>query len=281
MSRAWTDMVLEGTELRLSEGAGGPVLVLLHGIGSNMTSFDGLSALLPEDWTLAAWNAPGYGGSQPLSADWPVAADYAGRLSAVLDAAGMNRVLLAGHSLGTLMAVSFARLHPDRVAGLVLLACAQGHGAAPGILGEKAQARLDDLAAMGPEEFARSRAPRLMYRPDAMPAVRDKAIAAMSAIRPVGYGQAVRMLATGDQKGDAESVRVPSLVMVGEKDAVTAPEQSRGVHDALARAAPDLPHVFRSAPDAGHILHQEFPEAVGAEIVRFEASLAGAREAAR
>lgn len=281
MSRTWKDMVVGGTELRLSEGRGGPVMVMLHGIGSDMSSFDGLTAHLPEDWTLIAWNAPGYRASRTLDKDWPTAGDYAGRLAAIADALDLPPFLLAGHSLGTLMAVAFARLHPDRVAGLILLACAQGHGAVPGRLGEKAQARLDDLEKLGAAEFARTRAPRLLANPDAMPAVRDKAIAAMSAIHPVGYGQAVRMLATGDQKGDAESVRVPSLVMVGEKDAVTAPEQSRGVHDALARAAPDLPHVFRSVPDAGHILHQEFPEAVGAEIVRFEASLAGIGEMAR
>lgn len=279
MTRAWKDMVVAGTELRLSRGSGDPLLVMLHGIGSDMSSFDGFSACLPEDWTLLAWNAPGYRGSRPLEQDWPMAADYADRLAAIADALDLPPFLLAGHSLGTLMAVAFARLHPDRVAGLILLACAQGHGGVPGRLGEKAQKRLDDLDALGAAEFARTRAPRLMANPDAMPDVRDRAIAAMSAINPGGYGQAVRMLATGDQKGDAESVRVPSLVMVGEKDAVTAPEQSRGVHDALARAAPDLPHVFRSVPDAGHILHQEFPEAVGAETVRFAALLAGTREA--
>ncbi|MFP1632012.1 alpha/beta fold hydrolase [Zhengella sp. ZM62] len=274
-------MVIEGTDIRLSEGKGGPVLVMLHGIGSDMSSFDGLSAALPEDWTLIAWNAPGYRASRALEQAWPTAGDYAERLAAVADALDLPPFLLAGHSLGTLMAVAFARLHPDRVAGLVLLACAQGHGAAPGRLGEKAQARLDDLKALGAEEFARSRAPRLMADANAMPAVRDRAIAAMAAINPQGYAQAVRMLATGDLAGEASHARVPSLVMVGEKDAVTPPAQSRAVHAVLAAASPDLPHVFRSVPDAGHILHQEFPEAVGAETVRFEASLAGIGEMAR
>ena len=38
MSRAWKDILVEGTELRLSQGGGGPVLVMLHGIGSDMSS---------------------------------------------------------------------------------------------------------------------------------------------------------------------------------------------------------------------------------------------------
>ena len=141
MSRAWKDILVEGTELRLSQGGGGPVLVMLHGIGSDMSSFDGLTAHLPEDWTLIAWNAPGYRASRTLAKDWPTAGDYAGRLAAIADALDLPPFLLAGHSLGTLMAVAFARLHPDRVAGLILLACAQGHGAVPGRLGEKAKAR--------------------------------------------------------------------------------------------------------------------------------------------
>ena len=53
----------------------GPALVLLHGIGSHAESFAGLVPLLPADWRVIAWNAPGYGGSEPFAEEWPVAAD--------------------------------------------------------------------------------------------------------------------------------------------------------------------------------------------------------------
>ncbi|PHP66372.1 alpha/beta hydrolase [Zhengella mangrovi] len=281
MSRSFDTLSVDGIDIRLSQGSGGPALVMLHGIGSNASSFDGLSAALPEDWTLVAWNAPGYGGSRPLETGWPTAGAYADRLAEVAAALNLPPFLLAGHSLGTLMATAFAKRHPALVQGLVLLACAQGHGAAAGALGDKAQKRLDDLAARGTTEFARTRAPRLMFRPETMPEVRDRAIAAMAAINPDGYAQAVRMLATGDQASDAAGVRVPSLVMVGDKDVITPPAQSRGVHDALAEASPDQPHLFQTVPDAGHILHQEYPAAVADPVVSFAQQIAAAGEAVR
>lgn len=52
-------------------------VVLLHGIGSNALSFKSLIKELPDSWRLIAWNAPGYGNSEPLKPDWPIAEDYA------------------------------------------------------------------------------------------------------------------------------------------------------------------------------------------------------------
>ncbi len=52
-------------------------VVLLHGIGSNALSFESLIKELPDSWRLIAWNAPGYGDSNPLKPDWPIAEDYA------------------------------------------------------------------------------------------------------------------------------------------------------------------------------------------------------------
>lgn len=50
-------------------------------------------------------------------------ADYADRLiGAALDAAGIDRAVLLGHSLGGLFAAVFAALHPERTRGLGLLA---------------------------------------------------------------------------------------------------------------------------------------------------------------
>ena len=271
-------ITVDGIELRLREGAGGPVMVMLHGIGSNMTSFDGLSSALPKDWTLLAWNAPGYGGSHPLDKVAPAAADYADRLAGVVARLDLPPFILAGHSLGTLMAVSFARRHPELVRALVLLACAQGYGETPGQLSAKAQARLDDLARLGAAEFARTRAPRLMFRPEAMPEIRDRAIAAMSQINPQGYAQAVRMLAGGDQKGDAAHARVASLVLAGAEDVITPADQGAGVHAALTRAAPDLPHEYAVVQDAGHIFHQEFPAQTAAHLTAFAARISGVPE---
>ena len=76
----FTPHVSEGIDYRDRPGTG-PVLVLSHGIGSNADSFAALMPRLPADWRVVAWNMPGYGGSEPLAADWPLAADYAAQLA--------------------------------------------------------------------------------------------------------------------------------------------------------------------------------------------------------
>ncbi|MCC6006178.1 MAG: alpha/beta fold hydrolase [Rhodobacteraceae bacterium] len=243
---------------------GAPVLVCLHGIGSDAGGFAALVPHLPAEWRVLAWDAPGYGGSDRLAPEWPVAADYATALARFLDAAGVERAMVIGHSLGTLMGAAFARAHPDRVERLILAACAQGQRAAPGgKQPDKAAARLDDLARLGPRAFAEARAPRLLHRPDADPAVTGRLTDTMAAIDPAGYGQAVRMLASGDLAADCAALSVPTWVMVGAQDIITPVAQSRQAHQAL-------PAPWRRGltvlPGLGHALLQEGPEAC-AELV--------------
>ncbi len=69
---------------------------------------------------------PGYGESAPLAAmDFAALCD---RLCAALDALGMVRVVIAGQSIGGMIAQEMAIRHPGRVAGLVLIATVPGFG---------------------------------------------------------------------------------------------------------------------------------------------------------
>lgn len=241
----------------LERAGDGPVLVLLHGIGSNAASFTPLLAELPPSWRILAWNAPGYGGSAPLAKEWPQAQDYAAALEAFLDEIGLKRCALLGHSLGALMAASFAAGRADRVSHLTLAAPALGHGVAPGeALSAPAQARIDDLEELGATAFADARAPRLVHQPDSNPATVDLVKAAMSQVSMPGYGQAARMLASARLLDDAERLWVPTDVIVGAEDIVTPPNGARRVHAALHGPARGK---FTELPGLGHALYQQDP----------------------
>lgn len=231
----------------------GPVLVALHGIGSEARAFDALADHLP-GWRLLAWEAPGYGPTEPLSVDWPVAADYAEALGCFLDARRLGRVHLLGHSLGTLIGAAFARARPQRVLTLTLASCAQGGGAARGELPAAQAARLDDLGRLGGVEFARARAPRLVFQPAQNPALVAAVAGGMARVRLPGYAQAVRMLAQGDLAAECAALAVPTAVIVGAEDVVTPPEQSRRAHAALPAA---VRGALTLVPGAGHALHQQ------------------------
>ncbi len=257
------DHLTAGLAWRERPGPGAPV-VCLHGIGSDAWSFDALAAHLPETVRPIAWWAPGYGDSAPIPADWPVAADYAAALVRLADALGLGRFWLLGHSLGTLIGAAFAARHPDRVAGLILVSCAQGGGVAPGApLPAAAAARLADLGRLGPQGFARARAPRLIHDPDANPALVAAVAEGMARVRQPGYGQAVRMLASGNLTAAAGRLALPVTIVVGEQDSITPPAQSQAAWAALPAAARRRLVVL---PDTGHALPQQAPAALSAIV---------------
>jgi pimeloyl-ACP methyl ester carboxylesterase len=245
-----------GIDYRERPGTG-RALFLLHGIGSNADSFAGLLPLLPADRRVIAWNAPGYGASAPLDPDWPLATDYADALAAFLDRLGLDSVTLVGHSLGTLMGAAFAAARPTRVERLILASPALGHGVAPGAaLSPAAQARIDDLACLGPAAFAAARAPRLVYRPEENARLVTAVEASMSKVSSPGYDQASRMLAAGRLLDDARRLSVPTDVIVGEEDIVTPPEGARALHAAIP--APVRGRLVE-VPAAGHALYTQAP----------------------
>ena len=268
----WRDQHTGGIAWRERPGAG-PVLVCLHGIGSRAAGWQALATHLP-GWRLIAWDAPGYGASAPLAQDWPVARDYAAALERLTNALELSDFHCVGHSLGTLIAASYARNYPQALKSLTLVSCAQGGGVSPGeTLASRHQARIDDLQALGPVEFSKSRAPRLIHAPETRPDLAAEATRAMAAVNPDGYAQAAHMLASGDLKASAVQTDCPTLVLTGTEDVITPPAQSRMVHDAMLAATPAQAHAYAEVPGCGHLVHAEDPEAVARHLTAFVAAL--------
>ncbi|MBI1200885.1 MAG: alpha/beta fold hydrolase [Rhodopseudomonas sp.] len=252
-----------GIDFLRRPGPGTPMM-LLHGIGSRADSFMPLINALPADLDVIAWNAPGYGHSQPLGKTAPTPQTYAEALERLLDALDLRRVVLVGHSLGCLFAASFAAHRPDRVAGLALLSPALGYKVAAGAeLPPNVQARIDEIEALGPTTFAATRAARLVYNPEAHPQVLEAVRDAMAAVNPAGYAQAVRALGAGDLIADAALIRSATVVAVGAEDVVTPPANARALHAALANAID-----YREIADAGHALPQQAPADVAALLAQ-------------
>ncbi len=249
----------------------GVPLVLLHGIGSNARSWELVMAALDPGITAIAWNAPGYGESDRLNVAAPTPAHYAERLAALLDELDIERVVLAGHSLGTLFACRFAAAYPGRVAGLAVFSPALGYRVAEGQpLPATVQARIGDLDALGPAMFAQARAGRLLHRPETKPDLLRRARDAMAALDPAAYAQAVHALGAGDLLADAARTRGPSLVGTGDEDLVTPPANAAAVHAALRCATPVL-----TVAEAGHALPLEAPGLVAAALGHFVMQVAG------
>ncbi|MCU4653489.1 alpha/beta hydrolase [Roseibacterium sp. SDUM158016] len=258
---------VSGDLSHISRPGPGPVVVFLHGIGSNATSFAPLFEVLPPDLTLLAWNAPGYSDSAPLNEDWPTAGDYAEKLADLLDQLGHDTVHLVGHSLGTLIAAAFARQFPDRVQSLTLAAAAKGYGVPRlGALPDGVQARLTDLARLGPAAFASARAANLVHEPEEHPEIVKSVETAMAQVNPEGYAQAVRMLASGDLPGDLTHVAARPGFIIGAQDRVTPMAQTMAAADAWGPGRDTRPTVTE-IERAGHAVYLQRPDAFCAALL--------------
>jgi pimeloyl-ACP methyl ester carboxylesterase len=254
------DTALGRTAFRRA-GQGGPVLVLLHGIGSASGSWVAQLDALSATHTVLAWDAPGYGQSEPLPDSQPTAHAYAQRMWAWLDALGFHQPLtLVGHSLGALMATAAAGEQSERVRSLVLLSPAAGYGqAAPELRQAKRDDRLHKLASLGPAGMAEQRG-AAMLSPQAPPEMVAYVKATMARIHPAGYTQATHMLANADLASLLVQVRCPVTVACGEADTITPPAGCR----ALAQQA-GLPEAsYVSLGPVGHACALEAAPAVNA-----------------
>jgi pimeloyl-ACP methyl ester carboxylesterase len=100
----------------------GPALLVTHGFSATSAMWAGQVDGLAVDHTVIRWDMRGHGES-----DYPDdPAAYSLELTVqdmvdVLDGAGVSRATLVGHSLGGFASLAFTRVHPERVAGLVLV----------------------------------------------------------------------------------------------------------------------------------------------------------------
>ncbi|MFF2141397.1 alpha/beta fold hydrolase [Kitasatospora sp. NPDC058190] len=116
---------VDGVALHVRTEGDGPVCLLTGGLGSSWFDWDLVVPFLTPYRTVVRFDRPGYGLSAAEPATGrpaPTAAGEAGRILAVLDGLGLGGpCTLVGHSLAGLHVEAFARLHPERAAGLVLV----------------------------------------------------------------------------------------------------------------------------------------------------------------
>lgn len=106
--------------IRFREAGAGPVLLLIHGIAGYLEEWEPAMATLQENFRVIALDLPGHGLSGKPDIAYTIAAltDY---LKSFLSAMKLEKVFLAGHSLGGAVSLYFTIQYPLLVERLLLL----------------------------------------------------------------------------------------------------------------------------------------------------------------
>ncbi len=241
----------------------GIAVVMLHGYSDTHRSFDLMRPLLPRAWRVIAVTQRGHGHSDKPQSDYAMD-DFAGDVPALLDALGIERAVLVGHSMGAAVALRMAAEHADRVAGLALV---NGFADFRGNAGAK---ELFDLVESFGEQldpvFVRSFQASTIATPMSQGFIEFVSNESMRC-PPRAWKGAARAMLSCDPLADAARVKAPSMLIWGDKDEFVP----RADQHALRRALPGARLVTLSG--AGHAPHWERTADTAASLRAFIADI--------
>ncbi len=186
-------------------------------------------------------------------------------MAALLDRRDIDQAVIGGVSMGGYVTMAFLRRYPDRVRGIVLVDTKAG--ADP----EAARANRERIAATVLAE----RTPRVLLDDvlpgllgettrQTRPEVVERVRALVAEARPEAVAFAQRAMAPRPDSFDTlRGADVPALVLVGEEDQLSPPEEA----EAMAKALPNARLV--TIPGAGHLSPLETPEEFTRAVVAF------------
>jgi pimeloyl-ACP methyl ester carboxylesterase len=223
-------------------------LLLTHGFGASGAMWDpNVDALRAGGRDVITWDLPGHAGAPPLE---PLTHDAVlGEMAARLDAAGAERAVLGGMSLGGYLSLRFRVRHPERVAALILVDTGPGFRS--------------DAARDGWNAWANDLAGDLER--DGLSALPGSTESAGVAHEPAGLAAAARGILTQRDTAVIDAlpdVGVPTLVIVGSEDTRFLPAA-----DVMEQRIPGARKVVIEG--AGHAANMDAPEEFNAVAVEF------------
>lgn len=236
----------------------GPAVLLLHGFGASLHTWEGWAERLQDRFRVIRLDLPGFALTGPdpggdYSDDRAVAV-----LAALLDTLGVAQAAVAGNSLGGRIAWRFALAHPARVTRLVLIA-PDGFAPPGRTYGEREGAA--PLMRLLPWTL-----PRRMLRESMAPSYGDparfpEAVLARTHDLMRAPGVRAAMVARMEQRVIEDPrpllprLALPVLLLWGERDRMIPASHARDWLALLPRAE----HV--ELPGLGHVPQEEAPEA--------------------
>jgi pimeloyl-ACP methyl ester carboxylesterase len=196
--------------LRVSDGGSGePVMVLVHGLGSDLETWNAVLERLRQSRRAIAYDQRGHGGSDP-AAEYSVE-QLADDLGRVVQALQLRKFWLVGHSFSGTVVSAYAAKHPEQVAGVVYVDAVGDASRAPAEL--KDYFRKHDEG-MTPPRLRESY--QQMLGPKAKPATHEAVLNASARMDLKAFAALRASMAEFDGLSAARAYAGPRIAIVAE-----------------------------------------------------------------
>jgi len=241
------------------EGSGRPVL-LVHGVGANLESWDEVARPLAERFAVARADLRGHGRSGRI-AECSIE-DFVADVLGLLDALGFDSAHLVGFSLGGLIAQHVATAHPARVRRLALISSVAARTPEER---ERVLRRADIVRDEGIASVVAAAEDR-WFTPEfkaANPERIERRLQELIANDHRSYAAAYRVFAQADEGLQPERITQATLIVTGEHDQGSNPRMARYLHDHIPGS--EL-HIL---PRLRHSVLLESPELIAGLLMQF------------
>jgi 3-oxoadipate enol-lactonase len=238
-------------------------VVFLHGIGGGARSFaPQIASFAPAGYQPVALDLMGYGTREPIEAMSFEA--LAEDVEFAIGESGLERPVLAGHSMGGMVVQTMLRRKPEAYRAAVLSCTSPAFGNPAGDFQKKFVAdRLEPLDTGYTMADVAPAAMRGMMGPNADPAGAALFVEEFAKVPEATYRAAVQCLVTFDERANLASIKVPVLCLAAEHDRNAPPP----VLEKMAAKIPGARYVC--LPGLGHMPNLEAPPAFDAAIFNF------------
>lgn len=259
-------MDVEGVQLHYVDvGVGDPAVVLLHAFPLHSDMWAPQVACLAATHRVIVPDLKGFGkSSAPEGAESYSMGDYVRQVIGLVEALGLERIVLGGLSMGGYVAFSLVPRHLDLLAGLVLADTRAGRDTPEAFkrrTDQQEQVRQEGTDALVETLLGGLLAPdTLENRPQLVEQVRR----IMASNPPAGFiGGLEAMKARPDSLPTLGAIKVPTLVLVGQHDAPSPPDVVRVWQERIPGS--ELVVI----PGAGHLSNMEDPETFNGALTDF------------
>jgi 3-oxoadipate enol-lactonase len=246
-----------------SGNADGVPVIFIHGFPFDHTMWDEQVAALPSRFRAVTFDMRGHGQSEVGSGQYFLEF-FVDDLLGLMDHLSIDKAIWVGLSMGGYTALRAIEKAPERCKGLVLCDTRSEPDTNEAKL--KRATALKNLKTDGLKAYAENSVKNLFWSEnlERKPQAVEKVKNIIEATSMLGIGGTLLALASRtDTTHVLQGIKVPTLILVGEHDAITPPIAAQSMHESIEGS------VMEVIPDAAHLSNLENPTVFNQHLLKF------------